>query len=101
MPQTKTRLGGLPRHSPAHRRLGFVCALAIAGSVGAAPFSLIEFTHDGGGQHSQGARFAIEGTIGQPDAGRLQGQRFAIEGGFWRPGTGASGDSIFRNSFED
>lgn len=42
------------------------------------------FTVDGGGGRSEGTRFGIEGTIGQPDAGGpMTGGRFALVGGFW------------------
>lgn len=75
----------------------------LASSVHAAPFRLTSGTADGGGAHSQGTRFTVEGTAGQPDAGWLQGQRFTVEGGFWPTHTAATsrGDAIFGNSFED
>jgi len=38
----------------------------------------------GGGGTSTNARFAVSGTIGQPDAsGALTGGRYAVAGGFW------------------
>lgn len=68
--------------------------LGIAGSASllAAPFDSPSFTIDGGGGRSTSAdgRFALHGTIGQPDAGTLVSfsaglpdGRFALEGGFW------------------
>ncbi len=38
---------------------------------------------DGGGGSSVGDRFALAGTIGQPDAGHMEGDHFALTGGFW------------------
>jgi hypothetical protein len=41
-------------------------------------------TVDGGGGTSAGATFALEGTIGQPDAGpMMSGAAFELTGGFW------------------
>ena len=37
----------------------------------------------GGGGASSNAPFALTGTIGQPDAGRMSGGGFNITGGFW------------------
>jgi hypothetical protein len=92
------------RQAPRWRaRVGaLLCLLALTTMVEAAPFRLISSTIDGGGEHSQGTRFALEGTIGQPDVSVAQGVRFRVEGGFWpetAPATQA--DPIFRNSFED
>ena len=76
--------------------------LALIVSADAAPFRLISGTVDSGGTHSQGAHFAVEGTVGQPDADVAQGTRFRVDGGFW-PTAAASTttDSLFRDSFED
>ena len=46
-------------------------------------YSIDWFTIDGGGGTSTGGVFSINGTIGQPDAGRMSGGNFAVEGGFW------------------
>ena len=84
-----------------HRALVFALfGLAYAGAATSGNFSLLTGTSDGGGQHSQGARFAVEGTIGQPDTAQLSSNRFAIGGGFW-PTTNATTDTIFANNFED
>ena len=40
------------------------------------------FSVDGGGGTSEGGDFSLDGTVGQPDAGRLAGGDFAVEGGF-------------------
>lgn len=73
-------------------------ALLAAGAVAAGSFQIDEHTVDGGGEFSQGSRFAIEGSLGQPDTATPQGGRFAIDGGFWRA---ADNDSLFQDSFED
>jgi len=68
--------------------------LLIAFSVAAAQtgdFDLVWRTIDGGGGTSIGGeRFALSGTIGQPDAGKMSGGVYALQGGFW-PGTAAPG----------
>jgi hypothetical protein len=93
-------------HSPHRLRanaptLAFaVLGLAFAGAAASGNFTLLSGTADGGGQYSQGARFAVEGTIGQPDTARLNSNRFTIEGGFW-PTTRVTSDTIFANNFED
>ncbi|GMU42074.1 MAG: hypothetical protein IT479_09185 [Xanthomonadales bacterium] len=82
------------------RRWLWPCALAAAGGVAAGSLEISEFTVDGGGDYSDGSRFAVEGSIGQTDTATLQGSRFAIDGGFWRPAAAAT-DAIFQDSFED
>ena len=74
--------------------------VAFVGAAAAGNFSLLSNTADGGGQHSQGVRFAVEGTIGQPDTAQLSSPRFSVSGGFWQAATPIS-DSIFANNFED
>ena len=98
-----------PTSSPPQRRiyglrrmhLLMVCALGLAGAAHGGPFELTEGTIDGGGQHSQGQRFALEGSIGQSDAGVVEGTRFSIDGGFWRPAIAPLTDTIFSHGFED
>ena len=40
-------------------------------------------TIDGAGGASSGGRYALSGTIGQPDAGELRGGSYVLVGGFW------------------
>lgn len=56
--------------------------LVLAQATG---FSMIRWVVGGGGGESRSAdgRFALSGTIGQADAGRLGGGQYALEGGFW------------------
>ena len=57
-------------------------ALAQTGALDVPWFSV-----DGGGGTSAGGNFTLDGTIGQPDAGKLTGGDFAVEGGssrVWR-----------------
>ena len=46
-------------------------------------FAIPWWTTDGGGGHSEGGNFAVTGTMGQPDAGRMTDGTFTINGGFW------------------
>ena len=48
-----------------------------------ADFDLSWHTIDSGGGFSAGGGFALEGTIGQPDAGAMSGGNFTLTGGFW------------------
>lgn len=90
---------------PASRRslAALLLLLLLPALAEAGPFRLISGTVDGGGEHSQGTRFAVEGTVGQPDAGLAEGARFSVDGGFWPTTTRNSAlpDSLFTNSFED
>jgi hypothetical protein len=46
--------------------------------------SLDRWTVDSGGGTSTGGAFAVNGTIGQPEAGPvLTGGNYAVQGGFW------------------
>lgn len=60
------------------------CASAIAFRAGSGTFDLSWHTIDGGGGESSGQTFALQGTIGQVDAGTtMSGTTFALTGGFW------------------
>ncbi len=68
----------------------------------AQPFAIDRFTVAGGGGSSIGGTFALSGTSGQPEAGRISDSRFVIEGGFWSlpptdPSVGAP-TTIFDNT---
>jgi hypothetical protein len=63
--------------------------LAQAGGV----FDLTWSTIDGGGGSSSGGGYALNGTIGQADAGSLSGGNFTLNGGFWPNGTVMTGAS--------
>jgi hypothetical protein len=67
-------------------RLILSIALLSAG-VMATDYSVPWFTVDGGGgtSASNDGRFAVSGTIGQPDAGFMASadRRFSLNGGFW------------------
>ena len=53
-------------------------------------------TIDGGGATSSGGnRFALSGTIGQPDTGSMEGQGYTLYGGFWGPTTGAGDYAVY------
>lgn len=73
---------------------GLACALtaallSCAAGTASAQLSVSRFTIDGGGgTRSLGGTFALGGTIGQPDAGRLSGSTFTLSGGFWAGGGG-------------
>ena len=46
-------------------------------------YSLDWFTIDNGGGASTGGVYAVNGSIGQPDADTLNGGNFNLTGGFW------------------
>jgi hypothetical protein len=75
------------------RRLVAALAATIVGSADpvSAQFAVTRFTIDGGGAtRSTGGAFALGGTIGQPDAGRLTSLSFTLSGGFWLGGIAVS-----------
>ncbi len=57
--------------------------LALTLSAAQAQFSIDWSTIDGGGGTSTGSVYAVSGTFGQPDAGKMSGSQFTLEGGFW------------------
>ncbi len=62
-----------------------IAALALSVTVWAqtaGELTLPWFSLDGGGGTSANGDFTLDGTIGQPDAGRLTRGDFAVEGGF-------------------
>jgi len=72
------------------RRLSFtlIAALVLLVAVSlvsaqTGEWDLTWSTIDGGGASSSGDRFALSGTIGQPDAGSLSGGIYTLRGGFW------------------
>ncbi|MEZ6243284.1 MAG: GC-type dockerin domain-anchored protein [Phycisphaerales bacterium] len=66
-----------------------VFAAAITATAHAQPFSIDWYTTDCGGGASSGGSFALNGTIGQHDAGGpLLGGGFELTGGFWTGGGG-------------
>ncbi len=75
------------------RRLSWllIAALALLVAVSLASAQTGEWdltwsTIDGGSAtSSSGDRFALSGTIGQPDAGSLSGGVYTLHGGFWEP----------------
>jgi hypothetical protein len=71
--------------------VALILAAVLFGSAHAAGVLAIDwYSVDGGGARSSGA-YALDGIIGQPDAGSLSSARFAVNGGFWSvtPGRGA------------
>ena len=59
-----------------------ICFFLLA-TPGRSQYSIDWYTIDGGGGTSTGGVYAVSGTIGQPDAGRLEGGNYVIGGGFW------------------
>ena len=57
------------------------------------PYDVSWDTLDGGGRTSSGGRYAVSGTVGQPDAGsEMSGGSYAVIGGFW---SGFGGAKIY------
>lgn len=98
---------GPDRTRPARSRRSLLAALVLmasltgASSVTAGPYRLLSGVASGGGGHSQSARFAMEGTIGQAatqPSGAVAG-RFTVEAGFWAFVPAASGQ-LLADGFE-
>jgi hypothetical protein len=64
-------------------------ALATLVLAQTGPLQVPWFTIDGGSATlSTGDRFALSGTMGEPDAGILSGDVFSLRGGFWEATAG-------------
>ena len=78
------------------RGVAYCALLALAQPASAAgeatgDYAVEWFTIDAGGGASSGGAYAVEGTLGQPDAEPLHpadGGAFALTGGFWALPTG-------------
>ena len=93
-PVGESRLADMPKSSRTVRfhwsKRGASLALVVwclafcpATSAQAQWYSLDWSTIDGGGGTSTGGIYAVTGTIGQPDAGRISGGNYSVDGGFW------------------
>jgi hypothetical protein len=67
------------------KRVLLLCSalLLLTYSAKAQNFAIDWFTIDGGVGTSTGGVYALSGTIGQPDAGKLVGGNYLLDGGFW------------------
>jgi hypothetical protein len=88
-------------HTGASALLAALAITLAAAASASSPSRLEAGVLAGGGGHSAGARFALEGTAGQPATAMLSGARFGIAGGFWQGAPVGLADVIFRNGFED
>jgi hypothetical protein len=71
------------------RKLAVAAVLiSLTASVAAQQYDVYWRTVDSGGGNSSsiGARYVVDGTIGQPDAGVMSGGPFSVTGGFWAVG---------------
>ena len=46
-------------------------------------YEITWWTIDGGGGEVTGGTYVLNGTVGQPDAGKSSGSHFTLYGGFW------------------
>jgi hypothetical protein len=60
--------------------------VAAAPPVWSQEYRIDDSTADSGGDKSEGGRFKVEGTIGQPESGTSTGGSYTFEGGFWHGG---------------
>ena len=76
-----------------------ILCLAAGSALMAAPddptagLAIPWWTVDGGGGTSYGGHFALSGTAGQADAGRMSGGAYVLTGGYWNRAVGAVGGS--------
>jgi hypothetical protein len=81
-----------------------VASTPVIAQLSGGPFEISRSSIDGGGGHSTGGQFDLNGTIGQPEGGGqpLAGGAFELSGGFWAGGMSVTeGDLIFRSGFEE
>lgn len=81
----KTKTGTKDLHRPVMATLVVLLTLAATTvSIVADPFKISRWTIDSGGGTSEGDRFRVTGTIGQPESGASSsGGRFTVTSGFW------------------
>ncbi len=60
-----------------------LAATTVALARVAAGYDLSWWTVDGGGGASRGGAYALDGTIGQPDAAGLSGGSYTLNSGYW------------------
>src|SRR5688500_13088650 len=65
------------------KRIAFQSALLLLTFIASTQYSIDWHTIDGGGGASTGGVYSVNGTIGQPDAGKMSGGNYSIDGGFW------------------
>lgn len=70
------------RTMPPGLAAGLFLALSGTGLFGQS-YSIDPHSIAGGGGTSTGGVFAVNGTIGQPDAGAMSGGSFSLLGGYW------------------
>jgi hypothetical protein len=63
--------------------LTLAMARAAAADTSGPGYEITWYTVDGGGGASSGGDYALDGTIGQADAGSLNGGAYVLAGGFW------------------
>lgn len=69
--------------------LAFIAiSLICAAETASAQLVVTRFSVDGGGGNGSGGTYALVGTIGQPDAGRMAGAALTLTGGFLAAGGG-------------
>ena len=78
-----------------HTRPALLAALLVLALTGVAyaqagGYDLSWHTVDGGGGPLSNGPYALNGTIGQPDAGALSGGGYTLLGGFWGGGAPAA-----------
>lgn len=78
-----------------------VCGMGIAfAQSSSATYTIPRQSIDGGAQRATSATYALDGNVGQPDAGAaMSSVTFSVRGGFHRAANGPS-DLIFANGFE-
>ena len=57
--------------------------IAAVTTTSAQSYSINWHTIDGGGGTSTGGVYSVNGTIGQPDAGKMAGGTYTLDGGYW------------------
>lgn len=83
------------------RAVAALALLPAAGAVAAAGWTMTRHVIAGGGGHSQGGGYSLQGTIGQPAIGVSDATRERVWSGFWGPQASVpAGDDIFRDGFE-
>ena len=99
-PDARRRFRGAPRAAALLAAAALVATTALAQSAGGS-FELRASAIANGGGRASGGTHALEGTVGQHDAGAvLAGGSFQLTGGLHRRAAAAPGAELLSDGFE-
>jgi len=65
------------------RQVTFIVIILFLFTAITFAYEISWWTIDGGGGEVSGGLYVLNGTVGQPDAGKSTGGLYTLQGGFW------------------